>query len=60
MEKSKNILISCIHRRPGSCLDAFNDKMVDMYDSKSLFPAILKPTRITSGSATLIDNIFAN
>jgi hypothetical protein len=33
---------------------------VETLFSHSLFPAINKPTRITSSSATLIDNIFAN
>ena len=94
-EKNKNIIISCVYRTPGSCLDIFNDKMSDIYDKNvekkrvlvcgdfnidllntnehrksrdflntmyclSLFPTILKPTRITTNSATLIDNIFIN
>lgn len=33
---------------------------VDTMYSLSLFPVILKPTRITCSSATLIDNIFTN
>ena len=32
----------------------------DMMYSNSLFPCIIKPTRVTSKSATLIDNIFCN
>ena len=93
--KNKSIIISCIYRTPGSCIDSFNDKIINMYDKKidkkmifvcgdfnidllkshdhgktkffidtlyslGLFPTILKPTRITTDSATLIDNIFTN
>ena len=36
------------------------NKFIDINFSHSLFPTITKPTRITSGSATLIDNIFVN
>ena len=31
-EKYKSIIISCVYRTPGSCLDIFNDKMSDIYD----------------------------
>ena len=33
---------------------------VDIFTSYSMYPSITKPTRITSTSATLIDNIFTN
>ena len=33
---------------------------IDMMYSFSMFPCITKPTRVTSRSATLIDNVFAN
>ena len=35
-------------------------KFLDMMYSNSFFPLITQPTRITSHSATLIDNIFQN
>ena len=97
VEKTTNILISCIYRTPGSCLVTINEKMVDMYDNRhnnkiiivcgdfnldllklkehkpsrdfidtmhrtpvGLLTTILKPTRITTDSATLINNIFTN
>lgn len=28
----KNIMINCVCKTPGSCLDTFSDKMVDVYD----------------------------
>ena len=33
---------------------------VDMVFSLGLYPLIIKPTRITATSATIIDNIFTN
>ena len=33
---------------------------IDVLNSFSLYPSITKPTRITSKTATLIDNIFTN
>ena len=94
VERSKNILISCIYRTPGSCIDQFNKKISELYEmhkdkvifvcgdfnidlmksnehiknkefvdnmfSLSFYPLIVKPSRITRDSATLIDNIFAN
>ena len=35
-------------------------EFIDLMYSDSLFPTITKPTRVTSHSATLIDNIFCN
>ena len=35
-------------------------EFIDMLSSYSLYPSITKPTRITSKTATLIDNIFTN
>lgn len=92
VEKSKNILISCIYRTPGSCIDQFNRKISELYEkhndkvilvcgdfnidllkcndhtkttefinvmfSLSFYPLIVKPSRITKDSATLIDKIF--
>lgn len=94
VEKSKNILISCIYRTPGSCIDQFNKNISQLYEihkdkvifvcgdfnidlmksnehiktkefvdimfSLSFYPLIVKPSRITKDSATLIDNIFTN
>ena len=40
------------HDKTGECLD--------IMFSRSFFPLISRPTRITSNSATLIDNIFTN
>ena len=95
MESSKNILVSCVYRCPGSCIDTFSELLSGMYERKintkmvyvcgdynidllnpleltpitefinlmysmSLYPAITRPTRITSHSATIIDNIFTN
>lgn len=39
-DKSKNIIISCIYRAPGSCIKAFTDKInasVDYIKNKTLF-----------------------
>ena len=35
-------------------------QFLDMMYSNTFFPLITRPTRITSHSATLIDNIFQN
>ena len=32
-EKSKNIMISCIYRTPGTCLDIFNKKLASMFEN---------------------------
>lgn len=32
VERSKNILISCIYRTPGSCIDQFNEKISELYE----------------------------
>lgn len=32
MEKSKNIIINCVYRTPGSCIDTFRDKLSWLYD----------------------------
>lgn len=32
VEKSKNIIISCVYRTPGTCLDIFKDKLAGMFD----------------------------
>ena len=47
-----NLLNSDVHEPTG--------EFVDILSSYSLYPSILKPTRITCTSATLIDNIFTN
>ena len=47
-----NLLNDHSHQRTGEFLDI-------MY-SNMFFPLITRPTRITSSSATLIDNIFTN
>ena len=44
--------------RIGCC--SFLWKFIDLMYSDSLIPTITKPTRVTSHSATLIDNIFCN
>lgn len=93
-KKSKNIVISCIYRSPGSCIDNFNEKICSLFRcnrnkmtlvcgdfnidllksnehekttefinimySLSFYPLILRPSRITKDSVTLIDNIFIN
>jgi len=94
-EKERNIQISCMYRKPGSCIDTFREKIEELYNrhnnkkilfvcgdfnvdllnpqqhnsttefinsmySNSLYPTITRPTRITTHSATLIDNIFTN
>ena len=33
IEKSKNILISCVYRTPGSCIDTFRNKLSGMYEN---------------------------
>lgn len=30
MDKTKNIIISCIYRTPGSCIESFKGKIIDM------------------------------
>ena len=40
--------------------DPHTETFLDMITSSSLMPLILKPTRITSHSKTLIDNVFTN
>ena len=94
MEKTKNIIISCIYRTPGTSIEIFTNWIDSMFSkfcnkvvvfcgdfnidllnpsnysaidtfintmySVSLFPKITRPSRITSYSATLIDNIFTN
>lgn len=35
VEESEDIILSCAYRLPGSWLDTFNDKMVDMFDKKN-------------------------
>ena len=93
IKNSKNAIISCVYRTPGSCIDTFRDLLMGMYDkitnkkmlfvcgdtnidllsenntttefinsmySMSLYPTITRPTRITTHSTTLIDNIFIN
>ena len=39
---------------------ASTSKFLDMLYSFDLYPLVIKPTRITDQSATLIDNIFTN
>lgn len=36
------------------------NEFINLMTSNSLYPLIFKPTRITSSTATLIDNIFTN
>ena len=95
LEGSRNVIISCIYRKPATKLDDFTNKLEDLYSniknnkviylcgdyninllkqdthvptkhfldtmfSLGLCPLISKPSRITSNSATLIDNIFTN
>lgn len=94
VEKSKNVIVSCIYRSPGSSIETFKDCIGEMFSkthqkvvficgdfnivllnpnnhqktdefintmySLSLYPKITRPSRITSHSATLIDNIFTN
>ena len=38
----------------------FTNEFLDIMYSNSFFPLITRPTRITSNTATLIDNIFSN
>lgn len=35
MEKSKNILISCIYRKPGSNIDMFNGKITEIFSNNN-------------------------
>lgn len=65
-------LFSTVNQKPSFICDDFNidllnpDKLKSSYDfvdkmySLSLYPIITKPSRITSHSATIIDNIFTN
>lgn len=88
------MILSCIYRKPGSCVEKFSEYMEEMYTKKAsktiivcgdfnidmlnpnkhkltenfistiyslnLYPKITRPTRITTHSATLIDNILTN
>lgn len=95
VEKTPNILISCVYRAPGTSVDTFNEQLANLWDkvnnskitvlcgdtnvyllsasrnkrttdfintiySNNLFPLITKPSRITTNTTTLIDNIFIN
>ena len=94
LESSKNVIVSCIYRKPGTILDNFIENLEELYSrvknevvyicgdfnidllkqdthvptkhfldtmfTLGLCPLISKPSRITSHSATLIDNIFTN
>lgn len=95
VEKTSNILISCVYRTPGTSVDTFNEQLANLWDKvnnskitvlcgdtnvdllsasrnkrttdfintiyvNNLFPLITKPSRITTNTATLIDNIFIN
>uniref|UniRef100_A0A1A8B5D8 Helentron 4 helitron-like transposon replicase/helicase/endonuclease n=1 Tax=Nothobranchius furzeri TaxID=105023 RepID=A0A1A8B5D8_NOTFU len=93
IEGTKPIIVSCLYRTPGSCLNTFNQEVgslfanlnkvhivcgdfnIDLLNphdnlqisnfittmySNNLLPLILKPTRITTTTATLIDNVFTN
>lgn len=95
LEKSKNILISCVYRKCGGDITIFNEQMaeilkltksrkshylcgdfnidllktnshtpsmsfVDLMFSHGFLALINRPSRITSVSNTLIDNIFVN
>uniref|UniRef100_A0A8C6MEW6 Reverse transcriptase domain-containing protein n=1 Tax=Nothobranchius furzeri TaxID=105023 RepID=A0A8C6MEW6_NOTFU len=94
MEKTRNIIVACIYRTPGSNLQCFKERcetlidglndnkswlicgdfnidllnqrnkmtrdFMDVMSSRSLYPVITQPTRITSTCATLIDNIYTN
>lgn len=94
MERIKNMIVSCVYRKPGSSIDIFMSNMerlfttttqkvnyvcgdfnIDLLNPKghkltndflelmysmSLYPTITKPSRITTHSASLIDNIFTN
>lgn len=91
-EKDKNVIIRCVSRSSGSCVETFTDIIMELFDrsqnnivflcgdvnidlenssslntksdfinsmnSLNLFPIISKPKRITSKSATVLDNIF--
>ena len=74
LNNNKN-MVTCLHRQPDSSIDDFINNIeklfnynsnnlvnnfLDSIHSLGLFPLITKPTRITSHSATLIDNIFTN
>ena len=96
VNNSKNYIISCVYRKPGSSIEEFcngisnsincvktNSKtfflcgdfnidllkyssnvstkhFVDVMYSMGFSPLILRPSRITADTATLIDNIFVN
>ena len=56
------IVIGCDHNLDLLKLDSHHntEEFVDLCLDYELFPCIMKPTRITKTSATLIDNIFMN
>ena len=43
-----------------TCIDIKASKFIDTLNAISLIPTIVKPTRVTQTSATLIDNILTN
>ena len=63
--KKSNIIVGVIYRDPSTDLTDFNcnylnQLLENIIASNSFIPLILQPTRITSHSNTLIDNIFSN
>ena len=58
MEKSLNFIP---HFQYEPChTNELTGEFLDVMYSKMFFPLITRPTRITSHTATLIDNIFSN
>lgn len=35
IEKLKNAIISCVYRKPGSCIEKFQEIMIDLYEDIS-------------------------
>lgn len=36
VKKSQKILVSCIYRAPGSCIDTFNNIIMEMFDMSKI------------------------
>ena len=61
-KRKGSVIIGCDHNLDLLKLESHccTENFVDLCLEYELFPCIMKPTRITKNSATLIDNIFVN
>ena len=65
INRNKTALVSCVYMCPGSNIICFNcqsgtKQFIDLMYNIGLYPLIKRPSRITTTSATLIDNILTS